>query len=401
MSKQLHQRRNTSSENSQFKTALGNCNISLPFKQSQGAGQAWSQADCYAINAFNDHFDDMAIPRSIALINDSYGALFAALHLIEPLSCESYTDEASQAFNYEHNNLSTANIRSIVELKDCRADVAIIKIPKQLDYFELILAMLSQAKSAKGEPIVLIITGMQKYLSKNFYQLIEKYLGDNQVLPGVKKAKCIMATTQPELGKTAKPFNVDDFIYPIDLPEHAIHLYNLPNVFSRQQLDIGTRFFIQNFPEIADNECFLDLACGNGALTLYALNRAEHLTAYACDNSALALASLNIALKNRHVDGQLSSIVQTEQLNCLFATSIAKASLDIVVCNPPFHQGHNVSDHIAHTMIMQSRELLKPEGRLYIIGNRHLNYDVALKKYFKKVSLHAANDKFSIFKATL
>lgn len=51
MSKQRYKHRNTAKENRLFNCKLGSANISLPFAQSQGADQAWSQADAYALDS--------------------------------------------------------------------------------------------------------------------------------------------------------------------------------------------------------------------------------------------------------------------------------------------------------------------------------------------------------------
>jgi 16S rRNA G1207 methylase RsmC len=298
--------------------------------------------------------------------------------------------------HHHHNNLEIDKILGITSLSECNAETVIIKIPKQLDYLEMILAMLTHASTTKNGPKRLILSGMQKYLSNNTYLLIDKYLTGMSVLPGVKKAKCIIAHTKSstETELKHKPFKITDFIFSVNLPNFNLTLNNLPNVFSRQQLDQGTRFFIENMPIIKPNSTLLDLACGNGALSLFALNNDESLTVHACDNSALALASFKLSIND-----EMIKKVHFEHLNCLFNTSITNTSLDVAFCNPPFHQGHNISKHIAHTMFMQVKSLLKKQAKLYVIGNLHLNYDVELKKYFSDVSVYIKNNKFCIYEA--
>jgi len=72
---------------------------------------------------------------------------------------------------------------------------------------------------------------------------------------------------------------------------------------------------------------------------------------------------------------------------------------DTVVCNPPFHEKHTITDEIANRMITQSANILKKDGRLFLIGNRHLKYHITLKKFFKSVKPLANNNKFVLFEA--
>ena len=74
-------------------------------------------------------------------------------------------------------------------------------------------------------------------------------------------------------------------------------------------------------------------------------------------------------------------------------------SLDIVLCNPPFHQQQVVGDFLARRMFQQSYRALKKGGELWIVGNRHLGYHITLKRMFRNVEQIAANAKFVIFKA--
>jgi 16S rRNA (guanine1207-N2)-methyltransferase len=50
-------------------------------------------------------------------------------------------------------------------------------------------------------------------------------------------------------------------------------------------------------------------------------------------------------------------------------------------------------------MFRQARDVLRPDGELWLIGNRHLAYHIALKKLFGKVELIASNAKFVVLRA--
>ena len=75
------------------------------------------------------------------------------------------------------------------------------------------------------------------------------------------------------------------------------------------------------------------------------------------------------------------------------------ADIDLILCNPPFHQSNTVGDQIAWQMFKQSNKALKQGGKLWIVGNRHLSYHVKLKRLFGNCRTIASNKKFVILEA--
>jgi 16S rRNA (guanine1207-N2)-methyltransferase len=45
--------------------------------------------------------------------------------------------------------------------------------------------------------------------------------------------------------------------------------------------------------------------------------------------------------------------------------------MDLILCNPPFHQQNTIGSHIAMRMFKQARQVvLRSGGELWVIGNR-------------------------------
>ncbi len=59
-------------------------------------------------------------------------------------------------------------------------------------------------------------------------------------------------------------------------------------------------------------------------------------------------------------------------------------SLDLILCNPPFHQQQVVGDFLAWRMFQQARAALTEQGELWLVGNRHLGYHAKLKRLFRR-----------------
>ena len=108
------------------------------------------------------------------------------------------------------------------------------------------------------------------------------------------------------------------------------------------------------------------------------------------DESHMAITSAEINIKNNLPD--LSSQCQFHLNDCL--TDVESNSVDLILCNPPFHQHTATTDHIAWQMFKDSHRVLKKGGELRIIGNRQLAYHIKLKRIFGNEKLIASNDKF-------
>ena len=136
-----------------------------------------------------------------------------------------------------------------------------------------------------------------------------------------------------------------------------------------------------------------DLGCGNGVLAIASAlqNPEAHYTLV--DESYMAVQS---AAENwRAALGEREMIVRAGD----GLAGQEPQSLDVVLCNPPFHQQQVVGDFLAWRMFQQAREALVVGGALYIVGNRHLGYHSKLARLFRGVEQVAANPKFVILKA--
>jgi 16S rRNA G1207 methylase RsmC len=163
------------------------------------------------------------------------------------------------------------------------------------------------------------------------------------------------------------------------------------NLFSREKLDIGTRFFLEHIPR-GPFQTILDLGCANGIIGIKAREQNPQAHLVFSDDSAMAIESARTNFRTIH--GEEAQFLWT---NC-FEGQPAE-SLDLVLCNPPFHQGTTIGDFIAWQMFEDAHHALKVGGWLRVIGNSHLGYQVKLKKIFGNSKIVATNAKFIICEA--
>lgn len=350
--------------------------------------RAWSAADEYLLNYLYD--EEQVTESNILIINDSFGALTIALAKYNNITVwtDSWLSQEGLKQNLTNNELPADNIKIMnsVDAPEGKYDLVLLKIPKSLALLEDQLARLKPYVTATTK---IIATGMAKSIHTSTLKLFEKYIGETKTSLAKKKARLIFS--QVDCSLSIKSPYPKSYV----LEKTDFQLTNHANVFSRESLDIGTRFFLQHLPQSERYKRIIDLACGNGVVGLIAAEKNPSAEILFLDESYMAVESARENVKNN-----LSSI-KNAHFNvgdCL--TGIEDDSVDLILNNPPFHQDNAVGDEVAWRMFNQSKDVLKKNGELWVIGNRHLAYHIKLKKIFTNCEVVATNKKFVILKTT-
>ena len=322
------------------------------------------------------------------ILNDSFGALACALAQQAEVtsSGDSHLAHLALEKNLQRNGLATDSVTFVPASEAVQGpfDRVLIRVPKTLALLEEQLIRL-HGQLAPGAQV--IAAAMIKHLPRAAGDLLEKYIGPVQASLAVKKARLLTATPVQK----AAPVSPYPTRYRLDQP--AIELLNHANLFCREDLDIGTRAFLPHLPRALGNLRVADLGCGNGVLGIvYALgNPQAQLTLV--DESYMAVQSARenwqAILGDRPADIRAGDGLAEQPMD----------SLDLVLCNPPFHQQQVVGDFLAWRMFTQAKTALAKGGELWIVGNRHLGYHLKLKRLFGKVEQVAATPKFVILRA--
>ncbi len=348
--------------------------------------QAFDAADEYLLN----HLHEQGLPNGarVLVLNDSFGALAISLagRAQVTSSGDSHLGHLGLQINLLRNQLPADAVKFVPASAVAQGpfDVVLIRVPKTLALLEEQLIRLHDQLAPNAQ---VIAAAMVKHLPRAAGDLLEKYIGPVQASLAVKKARLLFAT--PE----AKPAPVSPYPTRYRLDKPAIELLNHANVFCREDLDIGTRAFLPHLPKHLSRVRVADLGCGNGVLGIaYALGSPQaELTLV--DESYMAVQSAEenwrAALGERPVEIRAGDGLAEQTAD----------SLDLVLCNPPFHQQQVVGDFLAWRMFQQARAALVTGGELWIVGNRHLGYHAKLKRLFRGVEQVAATPKFVVLKA--
>jgi 16S rRNA (guanine1207-N2)-methyltransferase len=252
--------------------------------------------------------------------------------------------------------------------------------------FEYELIQLKKMLKASSR---VIIAGMVKYMPASTWVLLERILGKTETSLAWKKSRLIVIESIDDSEEVINPYPV---CYQLENTEFQI--CNHANVFSRDSLDIGTRFFLQYLPQNDKYGDIVDLGCGNGVVGLISSSKNPAAKIYFVDESFMAVDSAMENYRRAFGTERAAEFIVADGL-----ANFEPESIDLILCNPPFHQQQAVGDQVALRMFKQSKQALKLEGELWVIGNRHLAYNVSLKKIFGNAELVAANKKFVIHKS--
>lgn len=351
--------------------------------------RAWDAADEYLLEHLAENVPSAGSgDGSVVLLNDAHGALATALNRFNPISwSDSYLSHRSAEENVRANGCEHP-LRAVtsVQTPDERIDLLLIRIPKTTALLEDQLARL---RPYLHEGTKVVAAGMIKHLQKSAFSCLEKYIGPLTTSLGKKKARLIFPVVNMSLRVDATPypsvFEDEDLAHPV---------VNHANVFSREQLDHGARFFLEQYAVLAKGAQVVDLACGNGVLGLHYLKQHPSAEISFIDESYSAVESARLNYEAWFEDKTSNAkFVVADGLETTEADSV-----DLVLCNPPFHQQHVIGDQVAMALFADAKRCLRQGGALWIVANQHLSYSGKLKRLFGNCRMVASNKKFAVFK---
>lgn len=182
--------------------------------------------------------------------------------------------------------------------------------------------------------------------------------------------------------------------YSLQLADHDVTVYNLPGVFSQKILDAGSHLLLDSLLQHQHlvKGKVLDIGCGSGVLSLLAAKINPAITLTAADVNAMALCAAEKTFSYNNVE---ANIVASDVFSHI------DGRFDLIISNPPFHDGKETDYKAVEKLISQSKAHLNLNGKICLVANTFLPYQQMLADNFKKVDLVAQTTKFKVYLASI
>ncbi|EAM3806356.1 16S rRNA (guanine(1207)-N(2))-methyltransferase RsmC [Salmonella enterica] len=171
----------------------------------------------------------------------------------------------------------------------------------------------------------------------------------------------------------------------------GLTIKTLPGVFSRDGLDVGSQLLLSTLTPHTKGKV-LDVGCGAGVLSAALASHSPKVRLTLCDVSAPAVEASRATLAANGLEGEV------------FASNVfseVKGRFDMIISNPPFHDGMQTSLDAAQTLIRGAVRHLNSGGELRIVANAFLPYPKILDETFGFNEVIAQTGRFKVYRTVM
>lgn len=317
--------------------------------------------------------------RPVVVLDEPTGAVTEALRS-EGRLVRTVQDSRRQADRFQR--ALDVEVHPVVDhevLQD--AGVVVLQLARPLEALEEAAWLVSRFAA---DDVVLLAGGREKHLNRSMNTELERHFDSVRASRGARKSRVLIGADplHSAAERTAPPRiprrHRDHLLgAPLDLRAYGL-------TFGAARVDPGTRFLLETMLdpnsrtsrwEPDQGGTVVDLGCGNGTVSVVLAQHTRHARIIASDDSASAVRSTQATLAANEVSAERVEVHHADGLEHL-----ADSSVQMVVLNPPFHQGAALTADIAHHLFAESARTLVPGGRLWCVWNSHLKYRSALER---------------------
>lgn len=264
-----------------------------------------------------------------------------------------YTPYYGMAMAYQERNISTINDISEVQGE---YDAVFIDCPKNVEETEGLIALALQKSRAFVMAVAANDAGGKRLLK------LFKQFGVEAMQLSKHHCKVVWTMQASQADKKALAQNL------LKLEPQLLDMANkqwwtCAGIFGWNKIDVGSQMLAEHLPTSLSGVA-ADFGCGFGYLSHELLQRCKNITqldAYDNDMRAIIATKKNVETANalwmdiRHYE--------------------ATPKYDIILMNPPFHEGKNTDIALGEMFIRKAYASLRSNGRLFIVANAHLPYE--------------------------
>lgn len=273
---------------------------------------------------------------------------------------------------------------------DCSLDGFFYRVSKEKPLVHHLLNQAWRCLKIGGE---LSLSGFKNDGIKTYIEKISNLLGSDK---SIKKNGQVYTAQLIKQAPFDEQLQLDSSDYELTRPiasNSGLMLVSKPGLFGWNKIDAGSALLISQLEHTLNNrpapQIGLDLGCGYGFLTV-AANQVRSAAAQnwiLTDNNA---AALQIAAANLQINGINGQVIGTD---AGFGLSI---KADLLLCNPPFHQGFSVDGDLTDKFLTNASRLLAPSGMALFVVNQFIPLERKAAPLFKQIKTLIDDGSFKV-----
>jgi len=333
---------------------------------------------------------DATRPGTVVVVGDRYGAMTLgaiAMHGARDIRVHQDLITGEQALVQNASRTGLADgFRQLPLTPELftGATVVIGQLPKSLDALREITQLVTAHADAD---VTVFLGGRVKHMTHAMNEVLGDSFADVRASLAHQKSRVLVASgprPEPGAGATAYPLRAHHLDLDLWVCAHGA-------AFAGTKIDIGTRYLLEFLDRTHPAAgTAVDLGCGTGVLATTLARSRPQLSVLATDESAAAVSSTLATVAANGLTDRVT-VLRDDAMSTL-----ADASVDLIVCNPPFHLGTSVSSWASAKLFRAAGRVLKPDGHLWTVFNSHLPYLSQLNRAVGPTHVIGRNAKFTV-----
>lgn len=284
------------------------------------------------------------------------------------------------------------------------ARLALARLPKSLRALEATAREI--ARGAGGNALTLVAGGRVKHMSRSQNEVLARAFSGVRASRGSGTSRCLIAAG-PRAEVAAMAAAERTVPVPVRGRSREIALRGIGGVFGGAGADAGSLLLLRALDEHlargvvgegieggAGIARAIDLGSGNGLLSAYLALALPEARVRASDDDLDAVASSRATLAANGLAGERAEVVWEDSL-----AGVGDASADLVLLNPPFHDGTAVDATLVHGLLDAAARVLRPGGELWLVHNSLLRYRPEVERRVGAVRQVARDRRFTVLRA--
>jgi len=345
-------------------------------------------------------------PGQVVVVGDRYGAMtLGAMALHGARDVRVHQDPITGEQALSQNALRSGNairagladgFRQLPLTPELFTGAAVVigQLPKSLDALREITQL--AATNARAD-VTVFLGGRVKHMTHAMNDVLGASFIDVRASLARQKSRALVAREPRRDVDSRQEAGAGLTAYPLRQHHLDLDLWVCAHgaAFAGTKIDIGTRFILEFLSRMQPGAgTAVDLGCGTGVIATALARARPQLSVLATDESAGAVSS---ALATMAANG-LTERVQVLRDDAM--STLADASVDLIVCNPPFHLGTSVHSGASVKLFQAAGRVLKPGGQLWTVFNSHLPYRSQLTRAVGPTHVIGHNAKFTVTVST-